>query len=99
MAGAPEGNTNAAKGRLWHEAIRRAIARKAAGNLNNGLDNLADKLVSAADSGEQWAILEIGNRLDGKPAQAVMLGSDAENPVTFNHTVEFIGSSAAASET
>jgi len=97
--GAPAGNQNSAKGRQWENALKRALARKANGDLNHGLDVLADKVVAAAEGGEQWAIFEIANRLDGKPAQAVMLAGDTENPVTFNHTVEFIGASAVTPET
>lgn len=98
MAGAPVGNQNAAKGTLWNDAIRRAVSRKAEGNLNHGLDTLADKLVSAAEKGDQWALIEIGNRFDGRPAQAVIVAGDDENPLKHKHTVEFIGASAATQE-
>ena len=70
---APLGNKNAVKAKLWENAIKRALARRANGTIDDGLDELADKLVSQAAGGEQWAILEVGNRLDGKPAQAVAL--------------------------
>lgn len=96
--GAQPGNQNALKGRLWESALKRALARKANGDMHHGLDTLADKVVAAAEAGEQWAIFEIGNRLDGKPAQAIAVSGDSENPVTFNHTVEFIGASAVTPE-
>lgn len=80
-SGAQLGNDNARKARIWAEAVRRAIARKAEGSLEHGLDTLADKLVSAATAGEQWALLEIGNRLDGKPPQAIIGGDEDDPPV------------------
>jgi len=78
---APFGNQNGLKGRIWAEALRRAISRKANGDLNHGLDSLADKLVQSALDGEQWAILELGNRLDGKPAQAVSIEDPDGQPI------------------
>lgn len=70
--GAPEGNENAKNGKIWQQAIKRALARKAESNVDKGLDKIADKLVdAAADKGDQWAIKEIGDRIDGKSVQAV----------------------------
>ena len=81
LGGAPAGNRNAAKAKLWEQAIKRAIARKANGDINHGLDTLADKLVAAAESGDQWALKEIGDRLDGKPAQAIT--GEGGGPIEF----------------
>lgn len=75
---APQGNTNAAKGRLWHDAIKRAVARKYNGDLNHGLDTLADKLIEAVSNGDLPAIKEFGDRMDGKPAQAVALDANLD---------------------
>lgn len=88
-AGAPIGNDNAAKGTEWRQAIKRALARKAAkeeglAGYRAGLNRIADKLVDAAENGDPWAIQEIGNRADGKPAQAVNLGGDEDNPLFPN---------------
>lgn len=86
MAGAPIGNQNAAKGKLWANAIKRAVARKAAGDLNNGLDALADKLVAACETGDQWALKELGDRIDGKAHQSVGVAADEEgNPLKLEH--------------
>jgi hypothetical protein len=41
---------------------------------------LADKLVERALDGDMAAIREIGDRLDGRPAQALHHGSDSETP-------------------
>jgi hypothetical protein len=78
MAGAPLGNKNGAKGRLWADAIKRAVARKYDGNLSHGLDTLAEKLIEAVVAGDLPALKEFGDRLDGKPAQAIVGDADAD---------------------
>jgi hypothetical protein len=99
MAGAPVGNQNARKAKRWESAITRALAKAAAGaGVEAGLDSLADQLVSAATKGEQWALIEIGNRLDGKPAQ-VVVGDMDDDPIQHSHKVEWIGAPAAPSKT
>lgn len=75
--GAPLGNQNATRARQWREAILRAVARKG-GTVQQGLDKAADKLVDAVEQGEQWAIKEMGDRVDGKPAQQLVLNGDEE---------------------
>jgi len=88
--GAPAGNQNAKSAKRWQSAITRALAKAAGGEgLEAGLDKLAEKLVSAAESGEQWALLEIGNRLDGKPAQ-VIAGDDDLPPVKVKGAIELV---------
>jgi len=68
MAGAPKGNTNSSKeNRLWTNTLRRAVAQ---GN-GDTLRRIAEKLINKALAGDMWAIKEIGNRLDGRPAQAI----------------------------
>ena len=73
-----EGN-NAAKNKgIYQSALKRALARSK-GNVDGGLNAVADKLVEAALEGEQWAIKEIADRIDGKPAQTH--GFDQESPL------------------
>lgn len=79
MAGAPEGNQNAKKGKLFESALKRALARAGA-NVDGGLNDLCDQLVAAGMNGEQWAIKEIADRIDGKPAQSVYVGDSEDNP-------------------
>lgn len=75
---APIGNQNAVKARRWREAIMRALARKC-GSVDQGLDAAADKLACLAiDDGDKWALEEIGDRLDGKPAQSLIHQGDEE---------------------
>lgn len=79
--GAPAGNQNAKVAKRWQSAITRALAKISEGQgVEAGLDKLADQLVQAAVKGEQWAMLEVGNRLDGKPAQ-IIAGDDDLPPV------------------
>jgi hypothetical protein len=95
MAGAPEGNRNAAKGRRWTDAINKALARYTNDELAIGageaLDYLASRIVQSAVMGDKDSIWEVANRLEGKPAQAVTLSGDEDNPLQHNHTVTFIG--------
>jgi hypothetical protein len=61
----------------------RALARKS-GSVDAGLDAAADKLAKLAiDDGDKWALEEIGDRLDGKPAQAIIGGDEDEPPIRF----------------
>jgi len=68
--GAPIGNQYAAKGRIWTDALKRAIARRLDGDLQHGLDKLADQLVAAGmEQGERWALEHIADRLEGKATE------------------------------
>lgn len=70
MAGAPVGNDNARRGREFKEGLRRVLARKH-GTVQAGIEVLAGKLADAAEAGESWALIEVANRLEGKPEQAI----------------------------
>jgi hypothetical protein len=83
---APVGNQNAKKARLWADAIRRAVARRAGGDLSVGLDTLADKLIAAVETGDLPALKEFGDRMDGKPAQAIIGGDEDDPPIV--HRIE-----------
>jgi hypothetical protein len=71
--GAPVGNTNATKGKPLTDALRRLMARAGEGDVS-ALNKVAQVTLNAALSGEQWAIREIWDRLEGKPVQGVELG-------------------------
>lgn len=82
--GAPKGNTNAKKGKLWRDALERALARageRGDRTVERGLDKVADTVVMQAIEGDKQAIQEIGNRIDGKPAQSVEITGDTEKPI------------------
>lgn len=74
-SGGQPGNTNAAKGREWFDALRKQCVQRGT------LAKAAEALCVAAEAGEQWAIVEIGNRMDGKPAQAVQLSGPDGGPI------------------
>lgn len=82
MAGAPIGNQNAKNAKLFQQALKRALARKTSTNVDAGLDKGAEKLVDAFFAGEQWAIKEVADRIDGKPAQQMTVAGDPDNPLT-----------------
>ena len=80
--GAPVGNQNAKKAKRWQSALDRAMARFSEGTgVDGGLEKCAEQVVKAAMAGEQWALIEIGNRYDGKPAQSLTVGGDEDNPL------------------
>ena len=81
--GAPTGNQNAAKAKRWSAAIERAMQRKAGEGLRENqeaLDAFADKFVEAVLAGEPGPMTgwkELGDRLEGKPAQVIQGDPDA----------------------
>lgn len=78
MAGAPEGNTNSNKNnRLWADTIRRVLIQSDGERIRA----LAEALINKASEGDVSALKEIGDRIDGKSAQALTLGGDQENPL------------------
>lgn len=81
--GAPIGNTNAAKGKMFEGALKRALARK-----DGSLNKIADQLVTKAEEGEQWAVQMVADRLDGKAKQQVVGGDEDDNPLRFVARIE-----------
>jgi len=65
MAGAPIGNRNAQKGRIWNDSLRKAIAQDEGRRLRASIE----QLLNLASNGEPWAIKELADRLDGRPMQ------------------------------
>lgn len=72
MAGAPFGNTNGTKNRPWAEAINRALLAEDGKKLRA----LADKIIDRALEGDVSALKEVGDRVDGKPAQELQHSGD-----------------------
>ncbi len=87
---APIGNQNSAKGKAFLAALRKVMAEYGGEEgVDGGLKRLARKLAAAAlDGGEQWAVQEIANRFDGKPAQQVVLNGDDEGGPVKIQTIE-----------
>lgn len=69
---APIGNKNAAKGRLFEQALHRAIAQDDGQRVRKAAEVVLDK----AAEGEIWAIQMLADRLDGKPSQTIVGGGD-----------------------
>lgn len=95
MAGAPLGNTNKADGRKWAGAIRRALHEYSDDRVAQGqaLHVIAMGIVKDALGGDAAARREIGDRLDGKPAQALAVSGDGEGgPVSLSLTVGYVDS-------
>jgi hypothetical protein len=63
--GAPLGNKNATKTKVWSDAIRRAVMQ------GKKLDSLANAIITAAEGGDIAALKEIGDRLEGKVSQTI----------------------------
>lgn len=79
--GAPTGNQNAANGRKWRGAIDRALAERSRKDQLDALDSVANVLIQQALAGEQWAVKELGDRIDGKVAQGIELAGMGGGPV------------------
>jgi ribosomal protein L17 len=78
---APLGNKNAVKNRPWAEVINRALIQ----GDGQRLRTIAEKLLTLAENGDIQALKEVGDRLDGKPAQQVQLSGDADAPLKIIH--------------
>lgn len=83
---APIGNQNAAKGKLWNDALRRAIAQDDRDRVRKAID----KLLDMAAEGEAWAIKELADRLDGKAHQSQSLENADGTPLLAGIQVTFV---------
>ena len=79
--GAPVGNQNGKKGKLFYDALRIALIQED----KKKLRKITDKLVESAENGEPWAVKEIMDRMDGKPVQSTEItGADGGLFETLN---------------
>ncbi len=69
--GAPTGNQNGKKGKLFYDALRIALVQED----KKKLRKITDKLVESAENGEPWAVKEIMDRMDGKPVNTTELSN------------------------
>jgi hypothetical protein len=83
--GAPVGNQNGKKGKLFFNQLRMALVQEDGRKLRN----IAQKLVDAAEQGEPWAIKEVIDRVDGKAVQATEI-SGADGGEIELKMIEFI---------
>ncbi len=75
-------NDHRVKGKRWLQAINRALDKRSKAAGIEALDALAEKLLAACDAGDLGALKELGDRLDGRPAQVI--GSDPDNPFSVS---------------
>lgn len=76
--------------KFWADAVRRAVNRRMADEEGKPkkLERLADKLVEAGLGGDIQALKEIGDRLDGRAAQALAVTGEDGGPVLFKTVLE-----------
>jgi len=88
---APKGNRNGAKGTEWKHAIQWALNEHSNSSVKRGqaLRKIAVVVVEGALDGNKDFIQEIGNRLDGKPAQVIYGGGD-DGEFEHNMKVYFV---------
>ncbi len=70
--GAQPGNTNAQRGRIWSDAIRKVVKQSD----KRSLEKLAMVLLDKAATGDMGALRELGDRLEGKAQSSVSNASD-----------------------
>jgi hypothetical protein len=82
MAGRPRG---AWANKAWRDALRVAVLRPPDEVVEpkTNLEELVQKLIAAGKTGDMTALKELGDRLDGKPAQAIVGGDEDDNPIAF----------------
>jgi hypothetical protein len=74
--------------KAWRNALRLAVLRSPDEDIKpkTNLDELALKLIAAGKTGDISALKELGDRLDGKPSQAIVGGDEDDRPIA----VQFI---------
>ena len=84
--GAPAGNKNATKNKVWIAAINRAVSQDDGKKLRAA----AEKLLDLAADGDIAAIRELGDRLDGKSHQSTSISNEDGTPILTGVTVNFV---------
>lgn len=97
MAGRPVGAQN--KDKPFRDALRMELAALDDEDPKT-LRRLARRLLETASSGDQSlaAIKEVADRLDGKPAQAIIGGDEDDPEIKTYNKIELIGVRAPTSD-
>jgi hypothetical protein len=66
QSGNPAGKTN---DKWFADALRRLVSVEDPATKRRRLFRTVEKLLECAENGESWAIQQVADRLDGKPAQ------------------------------
>lgn len=90
--GAPLGNQNAARAKVWRSAIERALERRTVSRADGQkeIDALAEQLLILVAAGDLGALKEFGDRIDGKPAQAIIGGESDDPPVRVEGAINLV---------
>jgi hypothetical protein len=84
-AGAPLGNNNAAKGKMFYDQLRKIAVQEP-----TKLREVAEGLFEAARAMEPWAVKELIDRLDGKAVQQTELTGAEGAPLLQGIQVTFV---------
>lgn len=82
---APIGNTNAIKGKMFYDKLRKCLVQEP-----HRLDRIVNELVSQAEAGEAWAVKEVIDRLDGKAVQTTEMQNSDGTPLLSGIQVMFV---------
>lgn len=87
--GAPKGNTNGTTGGDGRRALEMALDNYGSDNPKKAIGRISTLMLmwqpiieKAMGEGDLSAMKEINDRLDGRPAQAISIGGDVENPLS-----------------
>lgn len=83
--GAPLGNKNAAKGKIFYDQLRKIAVQEP-----QKLREVAEGLFEAARAMEPWAVKELIDRLDGKAVQQTELTGQDGEPLLTGIQVTFV---------
>lgn len=102
--GAPLGNQNGARPKRIRDAILKELGHRGKGDIEAGLKPIIEKLYMLAKGGEQWAVQELFNRVEGRiPAAVELTGAnggdlvirDANTTMGIARRVAFVLASGA----
>lgn len=82
---APIGNTNAQKGKMFYDALRKALIQNP-----TRLPRIVEQLLNQAELGEPWAVKEVIDRLDGKAIQINQMENADGSPILNAIQVTFV---------